>query len=101
VSDFAITAASLRREGHEYVVEFTAVNSGEGQTRVTVEAPAGVETSGERLQSEGVQLLVENGKETRGIIRTQFEPKRLVIDRLFQVIDLDRSNNEFSLERGP
>jgi len=93
--DFQIASATMRQKGSEYVVEFTASNLGEGQMAVTVEAIAGNEREVASFHSTSVQIRVAQGQETKGVIRCSFKPERLVLDRMYEVIDAERRNNEY------
>jgi hypothetical protein len=95
IPDFQVAATSVRPEGAEYVVEFTAANLGEGKMLVSVEAMAGDGSSESDLRAAAIRLWVEPGKEAKGAIRCAFRPQRLILDRTREVIDSDRSNNEF------
>lgn len=93
--DFRIESAVVRREGNEFVVEFTVENLGEGKMPVTLEALASDDDAQTRTQ--GARVLAEQGKKVRGSIRCAFKPQRLVLDRMHDVIDAERSNNEVRL----
>jgi hypothetical protein len=93
--DFRVVSATVRPEGREFVVEFTADNAGAGKISVTVEALRGSPTGGTAFDTAEVQLLVGQGAETKGLIRCSFRPQKLVLDRMYETIDVDRSNNEY------
>ncbi len=86
--DFRITAATMKKEGNDYIIEFSIENIGDGSMPVLVEAVAGDERS-----ASSAQVLASQGATARGSIRCAFKPEQLVIDRLHDVIDKDRSNN--------
>jgi hypothetical protein len=95
IPDFQIASAIVRREGDQYIVEFTASNVGEGRMPVTVEAIAGQEREAAGFRSASVQVIIEHGQETKGILRCPFKPEKLVLDRMHEVIDVERGNNEY------
>lgn len=93
--DFQIASAKLRQAGNEYVIEFKASNLGSGQMLVTVEAITGDEREAASFHSTSVQIKVAQGQETKGVIRCSFKPERLMLDRMHEVIDTERRNNEY------
>ena len=93
--DFRVVTASKRAEGKEWVVDFTASNIGEGKMPVLVEGVRGKEDKAE-FQSCGVTVWAAAGKETKGSIRCGFDPEKVVLDRLYETIDFDRTNNVFA-----
>lgn len=96
VPDFQITSATVRQEGDEYLVEFSADNLGEGEMTVTVAAVAGGESGGEDVRAASVGVVVRRGEATKGVIRSAFRPGKLVLDPGVEIIDADRGNNEFN-----
>jgi ABC-2 type transport system permease protein len=94
----------VRDEGGSWTVEFTAVNRGEGRVQVRVEAVAG-EWRAERRAAddvahsigEALEISLGPGESVRGMVTARFEPDALVIDRLHETIDFDRSNNVLGL----
>jgi ABC-2 type transport system permease protein len=95
--DFRISSATVHQEGDEYVVEFTADNIGQGKLPVFIEAISGDEKHPESLKTVAVRVMVEAGKETKGTIRCPFKPERVVLDRMYDLIDFERANNEVKL----
>lgn len=97
---------TLSRDGERWSVEFVATNLGEGRLPVRVEAVAGPwrpEQRGEDEEFEvsgNVLLWLEPGKSARGMLTCDFEPQFVVIDRLYECIDFDRTNNAVQPVRG-
>jgi ABC-2 type transport system permease protein len=85
--DCEITSATMRQDGRDYLVEFTASNAGEGKMPVMIEA------ADDNQKTSSVSVVVENGRETRGVIRCSFKPRRVVLDPAHDVIDSSRANN--------
>ncbi len=91
----------LREERGTWTVEFSATNLREGRVPVQVEALRGEWRPAHRrsgasaeLEKSGALLVwLEGGKSTRGVISSSFRPEALVIDRLHECIDFDRTNN--------
>ena len=97
IPDFHLVKAAVRQEGTGFVVEFTAENVGEGKMPVTVEAFSGKDDDDPAFKSAGVQVVIEPGKETKGEIRCPFKPEKVVLDRMYEVIDFERGNNQVKL----
>jgi len=102
VPDMALDSTPLlREEGGTWTVEFTATNLGQGRLPVQVEAVsgdwrpdrAGALSPGGSEHGEPVRLWLEPGHSTRGLVSARFRPEALVIDRLYECIDFDRTNN--------
>jgi ABC-type transport system involved in multi-copper enzyme maturation permease subunit len=93
VPDFQIISAGAKNQGDGYLIEYVAVNAGGGRMPVTIEAVAGSQGNAGSFKSVGVTVLLE-GAESKGVIRCPFRPERVVIDRMCEVIDRDRANNE-------
>lgn len=93
-----------RDEGGNWTVEFTAVNRGQGRAWVRVEPVRG-DWRAERRAEEGadfaigeaLELALAPGERVRGLVTARFEPDSLVIDRLHETIDFDRTNNVLDL----
>ncbi|HEV2859902.1 MAG TPA: M1 family aminopeptidase [Pyrinomonadaceae bacterium] len=93
--DFQITSASVRRDGADYVVEFTAENLGDGAMPLTVEA-TGDAPAHRPAPASTARVFIKQGEQTRALIRCPFKPTRLVIDPDADVLDADRLNNELT-----
>lgn len=96
--------AQTRDEGGSWSVEFTAVNRGQGRVRVCVEAAAGAWRAERRAAEdaqyalgEPLEIALAPGESVRGMVTARFEPEALVIDRLHETIDFDRTNNVLDL----
>lgn len=89
----------LRGADGAWTIEFSATNLREGRVPVLVEALRGPwradrrGTEDEFEHSGGVLVWLERGKSTRGVISSAFRPEAVVIDRLHECIDFDRTNN--------
>src|SRR5262249_14749874 len=94
IPDYHLISANVRQEGDEYVVEFAADNLGEGQMPITIEAVAGKEDDESNFKTASTRVMIVQGKETKGVIRCSFKPEKVVLDRMYEVIDFDRGNNE-------
>jgi len=106
VPDLAFASEPLlREEDGTWTVEFTATNLTEGSVPVHVEAlrgpwrpeSAAALAAGTFEASEPVRLWLEPGRVTRGVVSARFRPETLVIDRLYECIDFDRTNNARAL----
>jgi ABC-2 type transport system permease protein len=102
VPDMAfVSTPLLRDEGGSWSVEFTATNLGTGRLPVRIEAVRGswrpdrfgALAEGEFEHGEPLLLWLEPGQTARGVVASRFRPEALVIDRLFETIDFDRTNN--------
>ncbi len=102
IPDMAILGTpTLRAEGGGWSVEFEATNLGEGDMPVHVELVRGTwradeEDSmqpGEYEVSPSLRLLLEPGQIARGTLTATFEPEAIVLDRGYECLDFDRTNN--------
>lgn len=94
-----------RDEGGSWSVDFTAVNRGDGHVRVRVEPVRGTWRADRRGSQEdeheigeALELVLAPGESVSGMVTSRFQPEALVIDRLHETIDFDRSNNVLTLE---
>jgi ABC-type transport system involved in multi-copper enzyme maturation permease subunit len=102
VPDMALDSEPVLQEAAgTWSVEFTATNLGQGRLPVQVEAVRG-EWRPDRpgaLEPESfehgqpLRLWLEPGRSTRGVVSARFRPTALVIDRQYECIDFDRTNN--------
>jgi len=92
---------SARDEGGTWSVEFTATNLGQGRMPVQVELVRGkwrVDQKGEFSEhdfqtSPPMRVWLEPEKTARGVLTSTFEPEAIVIDRQYECLDFDRTNN--------
>ncbi len=111
VPDPALVSAEVTHHGGTWAVDFVVTNRGEGRVPVRLEAVAGewdltapvtpgadVDGDPAREASTALQVWVEPGVETRGTLTARFEPDVLVVDRRFECLDFDRTNNTLALE---
>lgn len=94
-----------RREGGNWTVEFTAVNRGKGRTLVCVEPVRGAWRADRRGDEpepaqfgDALRLALDPGASVRAMVTSHFEPQALVIDRLHETIDFDRTDNTVELD---
>jgi ABC-2 type transport system permease protein len=102
VPDLALDSEPVLSEADgTWSVEFTATNLGPGRLPVQVEAVRGEwrpDRSG-ALDPESfehgqpLRLWLEPGRSARGVVSARFRPTALVLDRLYECIDFDRTNN--------
>ncbi len=102
VPDMALDSEPILQESDgTWSVEFTATNLGQGRLPVQVEAvrgewqpdrPGALDPSGFE-HGQPLLLWLEPGHSTRGVLSARFRPTALVIDRRYECIDFDRTNN--------
>lgn len=107
VPDVAVLGATVRREGtgSTWSVEFRATNLGQGRVPVRVELlrgawrpmePGALE-EGAWETNGGMRVRLEPGEAFEGTLSCTFPPEAIVIDRLHECIDFDRTNNVLEL----
>lgn len=104
IPDLVVRRASARKSGTAWTVDFTVENIGTGRAVVQAEAIAGewdlTKLAGdERFRaSDPLALTVDAGKSVQASLSCAFEPAQLIVDRLYECIDFDRTNNAFPLD---
>lgn len=106
IPDMALKSAELLRDPDGFRVEVVAENRGQGRLPVRVEATRGRWDLAEDGQDwnrdfqagEPITLWLEPGQEARGTLLLDFEPEEVILDRLFECLDFDRTNNRMPLE---
>ena len=102
IPDMALVGEPLlRSEGGSWSVEFEAANLGEGSMPVRVELVQGTWRAdeqdsmreGEYQVSPPLRLFLEPGQTARGTLSATFEPDAIVLDRGYECLDFDRTNN--------
>lgn len=102
VPDMALDSEPVLSEADgTWSVEFTATNLGPGRLPVQVEALRG-EWRPDRQgaldpssfeHGQPLRLWLEPGRSARGVVSARFRPTTLVVDRHYECIDFDRTNN--------
>ncbi len=105
VPDLVVDSANLRRSGDAWTIDFKVSNVGKGRAVVHAEAIAGKWDLTENTPptdfraSAPIPLSLDAGQSVQGSLTCAFEPSKLIVDRLFECIDFDRTNNTKDLER--
>lgn len=103
IPDLVVRDATVRRSGSTWTVDFSVENVGTGRAVVGVEAIQGkwnldeLEGDDAFRTSESLGLTVDAGQTVRASLSSTFAPERLIVDRLYECIDFDRTNNVVEL----
>ncbi|MCC6409293.1 MAG: hypothetical protein IT453_19195 [Planctomycetes bacterium] len=103
IPDLVVRSATVRKNGSTWTVDFSVENVGTGRAVVRAEAFAGKwdlsELRGDAAfrASDALDLTIDAGQTVRGSLSSSFEPAKLIVDRLYECIDFDRTNNVFTL----
>jgi hypothetical protein len=101
--DLVVESAELRRSGELWTVDFRVKNVGTGRAVVHAEAIQGKwnldenDPDPEFKASEPLPLSLNAGDTVQASLTAPFEPKELIVDRMYECIDFDRTNNHLSL----
>ncbi|MCE9595127.1 MAG: hypothetical protein K8S98_13155 [Planctomycetes bacterium] len=103
IPDLVVRSATVRKNATTWTVDFTVENVGTGRAAVSAEAIKG-EWDLEKLEGDAdfrvsspLALTIDPGKTINASLSSEFEPTKLIVDRLYECIDFDRTNNSFAL----